>query len=101
MTESELTESDLTESDLTESDLTEFLLDRFFVVFLAVENSSVGDLVTHSLTDSLTQSLTDFYFCHTKSNPRDLRPLNHLIGVMRRHDLTEKDIPNSKNLKIF
>ena len=37
-----MTESELTESDLTESDLTEFLLDRFFVVFLAVENSSAA-----------------------------------------------------------
>ena len=29
------------------------------IVFLAVQNSSIGDLVTHSLTDSLTHSLTD------------------------------------------
>ena len=43
----------------------------------------------HSLTDSLSQSLTHFYFCHTKSNPRALLPLRHLIRVMRRHDLTE------------
>ena len=28
-------------------------------VFLAVQNSSIGDLVTHSLTHSLTYSLTD------------------------------------------
>ena len=65
--------------------------------FLAVQNSSIVDLVTHWVTDWLTH----FYFCHTKSNPRDLRPLRHLISVMRRHDLTEKDLPNSKNLKIF
>ena len=26
----------------------------------------------------------------SKSNPRDLRPLRHLIRVMRRHDLTNK-----------
>ena len=51
--------------------------------FLAVQNSSIGDLVT----DSLTQSLSHFYFCHTKSNTRDLRPLSHLISVMRRHDI--------------
>ena len=35
-----------------------------------------------SLTNSVTESLTDFYFCHTKSNPRDLRPLRHLIRVI-------------------
>ena len=33
--------------------------------FLAVHNSSIGDLVT----DSLTQ---DFTNCHSKSDPRDL-----------------------------
>ena len=45
----------------------------------------------HWLTDWLTDSLTDsgyFYFWHTKSDPRDLWPLRHLIRVMRRHDLT-------------
>ena len=31
-----------------------------------------------------------FYFWHTKSDPRDLWPLRHLIRVMRRHDLTAK-----------
>ena len=40
-------------------------------------------------------------FRHTKSNPRDLRPLRHLISVMRRHDLTKKDLPNSENLRIL
>ena len=30
----------------------------FGVLFLALQNSSIGDLVTHSLTNSLT----DFYF---------------------------------------
>ena len=48
---------------------------------------------------SLTHSVTNFYFCHTKSNPRDLLPLRHLIRVMRRHDLSEKDLPNSEILK--
>ena len=45
----------------------------------------------HSLTHWLTHWLTDwqyFYFWHTKSAPRDLWPLRHLIRVMRRHDLT-------------
>ena len=50
--------------------------------FLAVQNSSIGDLVTHQLTH-----FTDWY---TKSNPRDLWPLRHLIGVIRRHELTKK-----------
>ena len=54
-------------------------------IFLAVHNSSKGDLVTHSLTH-----WGYFYFWHTKSGPRDLWPLRHLIRVMRRHDLTEK-----------
>ena len=40
------------------------------------------------LTNSVSQSLTRFYFCHTKSNPRHLLPLRHLIRAMRRHDLT-------------
>ena len=69
--------------------------------FLAVQNSSIGDLVTHWVTHWLSHSLTDFYFCHTKSNPRDLLPLRHLIRVLRRHDLTERDLPNFKNLKNF
>ena len=56
--------------------------------FSCPADSSIGDLVTDSLTDPLTHSLTDVYFCHTKSNPRDLLPLRHLIRVMRRHDLT-------------
>ena len=55
------------------------LLMKIQFCFLAVQNSSIGDLVTHSLTH--------FYFCHTKSNPRDLLPLRHLIRVMRRHDM--------------
>ena len=68
------------------------------LVFLAVQTSSIGDLVTHSLTDWVS----NVYFCHTKTNPRDLLPLRHLIRLMRRHDLSEKDLPNSKNfLKIW
>ena len=31
-----------------------------FMVFLAVHNSSIGDLVTHSLTQSLTQGTFTF-----------------------------------------
>ena len=69
----------------------------FLFIFLAVQNSSIGGLVTdwltHSLTDSLTDSLTHwryFYFWHTQSDTRDLWPLKHLIRELRRHDLTEK-----------
>ena len=57
--------------------------------FLAVQNSSIGDLVTHSVTHSVTQSVSHVYFCHTKSNPKDLLPLRHLIRMLRRHDLTD------------
>ena len=45
-----------------------------FCTFLAVQNSSIGDIVTHSQY---------FYFWHTKSNPRDLWPLRHLIRVSK------------------
>ena len=45
--------------------------------------SSIGDLVT----DSLTQWLL---ILTLQSDPRDLWPLWHLIRVMRRHDLTKK-----------
>ena len=41
--------------------------------FLAVQNSSIGDLVTHWLSHSLTH----VYFCHTKGNPWDLLPLHY------------------------
>ena len=40
------------------------------------------------------QELGDFYFWHTPSDPRDLWPLRHLIRVMKRHDLTKKDLPH-------
>ena len=43
----------------------------------------------HWLTDWLTDS-GYFYFWNTKSDPRDLWPLRHLMRVMRRHDLTKK-----------
>ena len=46
----------------------------------AVHNSSIGDLVTESLTHLL--------FLTLKSDPRDQWPLRHLITVMKKHDLT-------------
>ena len=69
--------------------------------FLAVQNSSIGDLVTQSLTHSGC-----FYFWHTKSNPGDLWPLKHLIREMRRHDFQKvfrfsKKIRFSENCHIF
>ena len=43
--------------------------------------------MTLSLTDWVSQS-GYFYFWHTKSNPKDMWPLRHLIRLMRKHDLT-------------
>ena len=43
-------------------------------IFLAIQNSSIGDLVTD--------------FRHTNSDPRDLWPLRHLFRVRRKQDLT-------------
>ena len=45
--------------------------------FLAVQNSSIGDLVTHSLRDILILTL--------QSDHKDLSPLRHLIRGMRTH----------------
>ena len=39
--------------------------DWFLIMFLAVQNSSIGDLVTHSLTDSVT-----FWFWHYRISLR-------------------------------
>ena len=54
-------------------------------MFLAVQNSSIGDLVTNSLT----QSLRVLLLLTLQTDPRDLLPLRHLIRVMRRHDLRQ------------
>ena len=40
-------------------------------------------------------SLSHFWFLTLKSNPGDLWPLRQLIRVMRRHDMTKKDLPTS------
>ena len=50
-------------------------------VFLAVQNSTIGDLVPCLV--GLTK-LTIRVFTRLQSDPRDLRPLRHLIKVMRR-----------------
>ena len=57
-------------------------------IVLAVQNSSIGDLVTWSLG---TAPLTIRVFTTLQSDPRDLWPWRHLIRVMMRHDLTKKD----------
>ena len=44
----------------------------------------------HWLTHSVTQSLRVLLLLTLQTDPRDLRPLRHLIRVMKRHDLTEK-----------
>ena len=56
--------------------------DRFISWFLAVQNSSIGDLVPWLVR--WTQ-LTIKPFTTLPSDPRDLWPLRHLIRVMRRH----------------
>ena len=59
----------------TDIDLNFSVLLRSAILSLAVQNSSIGDLVTDWLTHSLTDSLTHwryFYFWHIKSDPWDL-----------------------------
>ena len=60
---------------------------RRYNIFLSRRESysSIGDLVTHSLTDWLSH----FWFWHTKSRPREMWPLRHLFRVMRRHNMTK------------
>ena len=57
---------------------------------LAVQNSSIGDLVPCLVC--LTE-LTIRVFTSLQSNPTHLCPLGNLIRVTRRHDLTKKDLP--------
>ena len=49
----------------------------YLTPFLAIQNSSIGDLDTHRLTHFTTWQ--------KKSDPRDLWPLRHLIIVMQKH----------------
>ena len=68
---------------------------------LAVQNSSIGDLVPWST--GLTE-LTIRVFTSLQSDPTHLWPLWHLIRVTRRHDLTWKIsdfLKKSDFLKIF
>ena len=51
---------------------------------------------THCLSLACLLALTKLtirVFTTLQSEPRDLWPLRHLIRVMRRHDLTKKDLP--------
>ena len=52
-------------------------------LFLAVQNSSIGDLVTNSLTEWLL-------ILTLQSGPRDLWSLRHLIRLKRLRDLATK-----------
>ena len=67
------------------------------VLFLAVQNSSIGDLVTDSLTHWLSHSL--LLLTYKERPERDLWPLRHLIRVMRKHDLTKKRQRQRKRLR--
>ena len=69
-------------------------------IFLAVQNSSIGDLVPCLLCLTLTP-LTIRVFTTLQSEPSDLWPLRHLIRVTRKHDLTKKKFgpPPKKTVK--
>ena len=56
-------------------------------LFLAVQNSSIGDIVPCLLG---LLPLTIRVFTTLQSDPRDLRPLRYLIRVMRGHYRTKK-----------
>ena len=62
---------------------------ELFLFFLAVQDSSLGDLVTHWLTRS-DGHWGYFYFCHTKNDPRNLWPDHDLTMTWPwpDHDLT-------------
>ena len=62
------------------------IIRSYMTFFLAVQNSSICDLVAHWLTDSLS----DILILTLQSGSRDLWPLRHLIRVMRWHDQTNK-----------
>ena len=66
------------------------------IVFLAVQNSSIGDLVPCLVR--LTP-LTIRVFTTLQSDPRDLWPLRHVIRVMKGHDLTNKKTMTNTNTK--
>ena len=61
--------------------------DNFLTIFSCPEQ--LNRWPCHSLTDWLRVLL----LLTLQSDPRDLRPLRYLIRVMKRHDLTLKDLP--------
>ena len=63
------------------------LFSLFFSLFLSRLSSETGVYLPLSLSDYNT-----FYFLTSKSSPRDLRTLRHLIRVMVRQTLTKKNL---------
>ena len=62
--------------------------------FRLIFSRSIGGLVTDTLiTGSLIIEWLSDLFLTLRNNPRYLWPLRHLIRVIRRHDLTQKDLP--------
>ena len=48
--------------------------------------------MTNTKTKTMTMTKTNtFQRAPPKSDPRDLRPLRHLIRAMRKHDMTKKN----------
>ena len=57
----------------------------FLSVQTGSEDSSIGDPVIHLLSEWVT-----FWFWNTQQDPSHLWPLRHILGVMKKHDLTNK-----------
>ena len=64
--------------------------------FLAVQTRVWDSSIPTPCTSLITRS---FYFLTSKSDPRDLWPLRHMIRVMMRHDLTNKKTMTKTNTK--
>ena len=77
----------------TFSDLLALQSLQFLAVQTRVWDSSIPTPVTTSLTTRT------FYFLTSKSDPRDLWPLRHMIRVIMRHDLTKRNIMTKTNTK--
>ena len=57
----------------------------FLSVQTGSEDSSKGDPVIHLLSEWVT-----FWFWNTQQDPSHLWPLRHILGVMKKHDRTNK-----------
>ena len=66
----------------------------FSTLFLAVQNSSIGDLGRPLASWSGT---TNNQSLHSTTDPRDLWPFRHLIRMMSRHDLTKNKTKTMTN----